>query len=68
MGAFCSLKSLYPIGAFLCDPSLPAIVLKHQLYSMLDDRTCVDREVVSVRGGGAVDREVVSVGVWIGRW
>lgn len=42
------LRTLFPIGAFDSSPShqLPPVVLKHQLYSLLPDRTSVDRELV----------------------
>ena len=72
--AFHYTKSLYPHGAFVCDPPLPAIVLKHQFYSLLHDRTSVDREVVSIEGelhqcgqGGGEYRGGAAP-VWTGRW
>ena len=38
------LMSLFPVEAF--ERQLPPIVLRHQLYSVLHDRTLVDRELV----------------------
>jgi serine/threonine-protein kinase 19 len=42
------LRSLFPVGAFDTSPHhrLPPIVLKHQLYALLTDRTLVDRQLV----------------------
>ena len=42
------LRTLFPVGAFDKFPhhQLPPIVLKHQLYSLLPDRTLVDRQLV----------------------
>ena len=39
------LMCLFPVAAF--DGCLPPIILRHQLYSILSDRTQVDRELVS---------------------
>ena len=46
--AFLFLRTLYPVGAFDTSPHhrLPPIVLKHQLYALLPDRTMVDRQLV----------------------
>ena len=49
------LESLYAKGVFGCDPALPTIVLKHQLYSLHDDRTLIDREVVSIQAHPALE-------------
>lgn len=38
------MMSLFPVEVF--EKQLPAIVLKHQLYSVIPDRTRVDRELV----------------------
>lgn len=38
------LMSLFPVDVF--ERQLPPIVLRHQLYSVLSDRTLVDRELV----------------------
>ena len=38
------LMSLFPVAVF--EGQLPPIVLRHQLYSVIDDRTLVDRELV----------------------
>lgn len=38
------LKSLFPTQVF---EGLPVVVLKHQLYSLHEDRTTVDRHIVS---------------------
>ena len=40
------LMSLFPVAAF--EGTLPPIILRHQLYSILSDRTMVDRELVSL--------------------
>ena len=40
------LMSLFPVDAY--EGSLPPIVLKHQLYSILHDRTLVDRQLVHI--------------------
>lgn len=48
------LQGLVPTGAILLAsstaafPALPPIVLKHQIYSIIKDKTIVDREIVSV--------------------
>ena len=48
LSALYHLESLFPPSeAFACHPPLPVIVLKHQIYSLLEDRTTVDRELVS---------------------
>ena len=39
------LKTLFPAERF--DPRLPAIVMKHQVYSVIHDKTTADRELVS---------------------
>lgn len=39
------LKQLFPIEKY--DSSLPAIILKHQVYSVIYDKTTVDSEIVS---------------------
>ncbi len=42
------LRTLFPVGAFDTSPhhQLPPIVLKHQVYALLPDRTLVDRQLV----------------------
>lgn len=42
------LRTLFPVGAFDTSPHhhLPPVVLKHQLYALLPDRTLVDRQLV----------------------
>ena len=44
------MMSLFPVEVF--EKQLPAIVLKHQLYSAIPDRTQVDREMVRDTGEG----------------
>lgn len=38
------LKSLFPVEKF--DRNFPAIIMKHQVYSIVHDKTTVDREMV----------------------
>ena len=42
------LRTLFPVGAFDVTPHhrLPPIILKHQLYALIPDRTLVDRQLV----------------------
>lgn len=40
------LRSLFPVECF--EPRLPPIVMKHQMYSLVQDRTAADRELVGV--------------------
>ena len=44
-GALASLRAMFPLDKF--EGRLPAIVLRHQLYSLLEDRGLVDRQLVS---------------------
>ncbi|XP_055507531.1 serine/threonine-protein kinase 19-like isoform X1 [Leucoraja erinacea] len=46
------LASLFPRKLF--DDSLPPIVLKHQLYSIVKDKTTVDRQLNEMKDVGAV--------------
>ena len=39
------LKQLFPVEKF--HNTLPPLVLKHQVYSVIHDKTTVDREIVS---------------------
>ena len=40
------LKSVLPLSKF--EGIIPAIVLKHQLYCVMKDKTLVDRQLVSI--------------------
>jgi serine/threonine-protein kinase 19 len=44
--------SLVPVA--MSEGKLPPIVLRHQLYSVMDDRTQVDRELLVLRDSGKV--------------
>ncbi|GCB64295.1 hypothetical protein scyTo_0014750 [Scyliorhinus torazame] len=50
--ALISLASLFPRKLF--DDSLPPIVLKHQLYSIVKDKTTVDRQLNELKDRGDV--------------
>jgi serine/threonine-protein kinase 19 len=39
------LKGLFPVEKFDC--RLPPIILKHQLYAIVSDRTLADKQLVS---------------------
>ena len=39
------LKSVVPLSKF--EGKIPAIILKHQIYCVVKDRTLVDRQLVS---------------------
>lgn len=39
------LKELFPLERF--EGRLPVVIVKHQLYSLINDRTAVDKELVS---------------------
>ncbi|KAL5473964.1 hypothetical protein EMCRGX_G028533 [Ephydatia muelleri] len=41
------LKALFPVEKF--DRHFPAIVMKHQVYSIVHDKTTVDREMITLR-------------------
>ena len=38
------LTSLFPLDVF--EQRLPPIIMKHQIYSLVEDKTEVDREIV----------------------
>ena len=38
------LTSLFPLDVF--EQRLPPIIMKHQIYSLVEDKTVVDREIV----------------------
>lgn len=40
------LKSVIPLSKF--EGKIPAIILKHQLYCVVKDKTLVDRQLVSI--------------------
>lgn len=46
------LKTLFPAEKF--DPRLPAIAMKHQVYSIVHDRTIADRELMTLRDSGRI--------------
>ncbi|XP_071657005.1 inactive serine/threonine-protein kinase 19 [Patagioenas fasciata] len=51
-GALRSLFSLFPGGLF--GDSLPPLVLRHQLYDLVPDRTAVDRHLNDLRAEGRI--------------
>ncbi|CAD5122606.1 DgyrCDS11018 [Dimorphilus gyrociliatus] len=50
--AYFLIKNMFPTDKF--QSQIPAIVLKHQLYALVSDRTQVDRELDDMRKNGEV--------------